>query len=135
MEFVNITNNCISKCYACGKIIPIPLEIFTVLFLRSFLFCFKPWGGGLKSQHTVHQCSVNSLWIDSSEIYLLIFRWQIGSYSFWPHVHFMNIIHICQYYNLTNIIPICKYLLKYSCISYPNLSHYGTVSFSNKKNM
>ena len=57
-------------------------------------------------------------WIDSSRIYLLIFRSQTDSYSYSPQTHFMNIIPICKYYNFTNIILIQNYFSKYSWISY-----------------
>ena len=51
----------------------------------------------------------NSSQIDLSRIYLLTFRSQIDSYTYLPQFHFMNIIPIRQYINLTNIIPIHKY--------------------------
>ena len=80
-----------------------------------------------------------------SQIYLLIFRSWIDSYSYSPQFHFMNIIPIREYINLTNIIPIHKYFSKYSWISYflywmyiktMNIFHYSFVcliSFSNEK--
>ena len=56
----------------------------------------------------------NSLRIDSSQIYSLIFRSRIDSYSYSPQFHFMNIIPIRKYFDLMNIIPIHKYFSKYS---------------------
>ena len=61
-----------------------------------------------------YQCSANNSRIDLSRIYSLIFSSQIDSYSYLPQFHFMYIIPICKYCNLTNIISIHEYLTKYS---------------------
>ena len=45
-------------------------------------------------------------------------RSRIDSYSYLPQFHFMHIIPIHKYCNLTNIITIHKYFSKYSWISY-----------------
>ena len=55
---------------------------------------------------------MNNSWIDWSQIYLLIFGSQIGSYSYSSHFHFMNWIPIKKYLNFTNIIPIHRYFCK-----------------------
>ena len=60
----------------------------------------------------------NSLQIDSSQIYLLIFRSQIDSYLYLPPFNFRNIISIQDYYDFTNLIPIHNYFSKYSLICY-----------------
>ena len=85
--------------------------------------------------------------IDLSQIYLLIFKSQIDSNSYSPQFHFMNIITICKYLNLTNIIPIHKYLLKvfmnisflyWIYIKSMHISHYGfvwSINYSNEKNI
>ena len=65
-----------------------------------------------------NQCSGNSSLfannsqIDSLQIYSLIFRSQIDSYSYLPQFHVMNIIPICEYYNLMNIIPLHEYFFE-----------------------
>ena len=71
---------------------------------------------------------MNSLRIDSSRIYLLIFRSQRDSYSYSSQFHFVNISPIRKYCILANIIRIHEYLAniiriheylsKYSWISY-----------------
>ena len=61
----------------------------------------------------------------------LIFMSRIDSYSHLPQFHFMNIIPIRKYINLTNIIPIHKYFSKYSSISYSYIV--CPVNFSNEK--
>ena len=81
----------------------------------------------LQYRQTLHQCSANSSLFanilrivrkDSSRIYSLIFRSRIDSYSSSLQFHFMNIISIRKYTNLTNIIPIHNLFSKYSWISY-----------------
>ena len=71
---------------------------------------------------------MNSSRIDSLWTYWLIFRSRIDSYSYLPQFHFMNIIPICEYCNLTNNIPIQEYFSKYSWISYLNKNIYVEVS-------
>ena len=70
----------------------------------------------------VARCSANSSLfayksqIDLLQIYLLIFRSLIDSYSFLLYFQFVSIIPIPINYNFTNIIPIGKYFSKYSLI-------------------
>ena len=82
--------------------------------------------------------------IDSSQIYSLIFRSWTNSFSYLPQFHFVDIIPIPKYNNLTNIIPIHEYFSKYSWLPYSyieyiksmNTSHYGfvcPVNLSNEK--
>ena len=64
---------------------------------------------------------------------------QIDSYSYLLKFHFMNIIPICEYCNLTNIIPTHKYLSKCSWLSFLyqiyiksiHTSHYGCICMVN----
>ena len=56
---------------------------------------------------------MNSKWIDSSQIYLLILHSRIDSYSYLQKCYFMNIIHVCKYYNFRNGIPFCDYFSNY----------------------
>ena len=81
--------------------------------------------------------------IDSSQIYSLIFRSPINSYSFLPQFHFMNIIPIEKYVNLTNNSPIHKLFFKvfmnilffyWICIKSMNISDYGFVCPVNSSN-
>ena len=80
--------------------------------------------------------------IDSSQIYLLIFRSRIDSNSYSQQFHFIYIISICKYINLTNIIPIFfKVFMNiiyfyWIYIKSMHISHYGfvcPVNFSNEK--
>ena len=81
----------------------------------------------LSEQFSFRKSFANSLQIDLSQTYLLIFRSWIDSYSYSPEFNFMNIISICKYNNLMNNIPIHEYFSKYSWISYFNIEYIYTI--------